>query len=175
MKKHAFIISSTQSGFTLLELLTVIGILSIIGTIVVSVITITLRTTKKADLLEAARQNGDNALTQMVKSIRYAQSINAPATCVPTTTTSSITITSLADYQQTTYSCANNTIASNGASLIDNTSMSVSACSFVCTQATVDDPQTITIQYTLIPKNPGSFAETNFTIPFQTSVTLRNF
>ncbi|HVA96278.1 MAG TPA: type II secretion system protein [Candidatus Acidoferrales bacterium] len=166
---------TTDSGFTLIELLTAIGILSVIGTIAVTVITVTLRGTRKTDLLEFARQNGSAALSQMVKSIRFAESLDNPATCVPTQTVSSITITSLIDHAQTTYSCAGNTIASNSASLLDANSIKTSACSFVCVQPTANDPPTITIQFTLSPKNPGGFVETNFTLPFQSSVTLRNY
>ena len=165
---------SINEGFTLIELLTVIGILSIIGTIAVSVITISLQGSKKSDLLETARQNGDTSLSQMVRNIRYAASLNAPASCVPSTTTSSITITSLTDYTQTTYSCAAGTISSNGASMFDTSALKVSSCSFICRQPTVQDPPTITIQYILSPKQAGGFVETNFTLPFQTSVTMRN-
>src|SRR6267154_766889 len=100
-------------GFTLIELLTVVGIVSIIGTIVVAILSVTLRATKKSDLLESARQNGDVALSQMVRSIRYAQSLDSPAACVPTASVSAVTITSFADKAQTTYVCvsgANSTI-----------------------------------------------------------------
>jgi prepilin-type N-terminal cleavage/methylation domain-containing protein len=167
---------STSSGFTLIELLTVVSILSVIGAIAVSVITITLRESKKTDILEYARQNGGTALSQMVKSIRFAQSLDNPATCVPSKTVSSITFTSLIDHAQTTYSCANNTISSNSASLIDTNTLKVTGCAtaFVCTQPTATDPPTITIQFTLVPKTAGNFAETNVTLPFQSSVTMRN-
>lgn len=111
----------------------------------------------------------------MVKSIRYAQTITAPATCVPTVTTNAITITNLLDQAQTTYSCNANTISSNSASLIDTTSLKVTGCSFVCTQQTISSMPIITIQFTLQPKTAGNFAETNFTLPFQTSVTMQNY
>jgi prepilin-type N-terminal cleavage/methylation domain-containing protein len=168
---------SIFGGFTLIELLTVIGILTVIGTIAVGVITVTLRGTRKTDLLEFARQDGSSALSQMVNSIRYAETLNAPASCVPTTTGNSVTISSLSDHAQTTYSCSGATIASNGASLIDTSSISVKAnsCSFVCAQPNTTDPPTITIQFTLVPAHPGGFAETNFTLPFQTTVTMRNY
>lgn len=165
---------ATHKGFTLIEILTVISILVVIGTICVSIITITFRGTKKTDLLNFARQNGDSALSQMVKSIRFASSLNYPTACTPTTTTSYITVTSLTDDQQTTYSCANSTISSNSASLFDTTSLTVSSCSFVCSQPSTTVSPIITIQYTLTPKTTLNFAETNFSLPFQSSVTMRN-
>ncbi len=165
---------SKTSGFTLIEILTAVSILAVIGTITVSVLTITLRTTKKSDLMELARQDSDTALTQMVKNIRFAQSLDSPNTCVPSQTVNSITFTSVTTHLQTTYDCANGTINANGKSLFNTTALQVTSCSFVCAQPTLKDPPTITIQYTLKPASAGLFSETNFSLPFQSSVTLRN-
>jgi prepilin-type N-terminal cleavage/methylation domain-containing protein len=176
-KNFSFLIShfSFQKGFTLLELLTVIGVLGVIGSIVVSVVFISLRGSKKSDLVEIMRQNGDTAMTQMVKQIRFARSLDTPASCIPTTNTSSITITSIESNTQTTYACSATAISSNSASLIDSNAVSVTNCSFSCSQQTVNDPPTITIQFTLLPKVQGTLAENNASIPFQSSVTLRNY
>ncbi len=164
-----------QKGYTLVELLVVITILSVIGVIVVTVITISLRGSQKSDKLEIVRQGGDTAMSQMVRSIRYAKSLDSPASCVPATNVSSITITSLQDNGQTTYSCASNAIASNSAPLVDTNAVNVNACSFTCSQQRVSDPPTIQIQFSLSAKNESSFTETKAVIPFQTSVTLRNY
>jgi prepilin-type N-terminal cleavage/methylation domain-containing protein len=166
--------SINNKGFTLIEILTVVSILSIIGAITVGVITITLRTTKRSDLIETARQDSDTALTQMVKTIRYAQSLDNPTSCVPSTSVSSIAVTSVTTHTQTTFSCTAGTIQSNGVSLFNTNALKVSSCSFVCAQPTLNAPPTITIQYTLSPGVGGSFAETNFSLPFQSSVTMRN-
>lgn len=172
MKKNSLPFSTR--GFTLLELLTVIGVLSVIGTIAVSVISVTLRGTKKADLLESARQNSDSALTQMVKSIRYAQSLTSPASCVPQVSTSTITVTSITTHTPIVYACTGTTITQNGSSLFDTNQLTVSNCSFVCAQANQNVPPTITIQYILSPKVTRGLVETDFSIPFQSSVTMRN-
>ena len=113
----------------------------------------------------------------MVRTIRYAKSLDDPASCVPSTTQSSITISGF-DENQTKLSCpagASTAITSNSASLTDDTAISVSACSFTCTQPTTVDPPTITIQFTLTSKNQNNLVETTGTLPFQTSVTMRNF
>lgn len=166
--------SKDSKGFTLIELITVIAILGVIATIVVGVITITLRGTKKSDLLDSARQNGDTALSQIVKNIRYAKSLDSPTSCVGGTTVDSIMVTSIND-DKTTYACVNNMITANNESLLDASVLSVANCSFVCSQSATGNPPTITIKYTLTPKNPTNFVETNFTLPFQTSVTMRNY
>jgi prepilin-type N-terminal cleavage/methylation domain-containing protein len=174
MRKFSIFKFQFSQGFTLIEILTVISILAVIGSITVAVITVTLRTTKKSDLIEAARNDSDTALTQMVKSIRYAASLDNPASCVPSKTVASITFTSVTTHLQTTYDCNAGTIKSNGTSLFNTNAFQVTSCSFVCTQPTLNDPPTITIQYTLQPASGGFFAETNFSLPFESSVTMRN-
>jgi len=166
-------------GFTLIELLVVIGILVATGTIMLSILFVTLRTSKKSDLLVTMKQNGNSALSQIVKSIRYAKSLDSPTSCVPQITNlTSIAITSYLDNAQTTFSCVAgppSTIASNGASLLDTNSVAVSSCSFTCSQPTLNDSPTINFIFTLSSKNATSLVESTGTIPFQTSVTMRNF
>lgn len=176
MKKISNTNFQNAKGFTLIEILTSITILAFIGAITVGVITITLRTTKKSDLMEVARQDSDSALTQMVKNIRYAASLDNPVSCVGSKTVSSITITSVTTHTQTTYDCSAGTIKSNGASLFNTNAVQTKpgTCSFVCSQTTINDPPTITIKYTLVPATSGIFAETNFSLPFESSVTMRN-
>lgn len=162
-------------GYTMVELLTVLGILSVIGSMVISIVFITLSGAKKSEKVEILRQNGDTTLSQIIRSIRYAKSLDVPASCVPSTNVSSITITSLADNQQTTFACGGNTISSNSASFLNTNIVKTTACSFTCSQATIADPPVITVQFTLSPVSSGSFSETQASIPFQSSVTLRNY
>lgn len=162
-------------GYTLVELLSVIGILSVIGVIVVTVTFITLRGAQKSDVSELVRQNGDAALSQMVRTIRYAKSLDAPRTCTTPATVQTITVSSLTDGDQTTYSCENGTIASNSASLLNTNAVQTTACSFTCSQTSLLEAPTVTIQFSLSAKSTGSFVETNASIPFTSSVTLRNY
>jgi prepilin-type N-terminal cleavage/methylation domain-containing protein len=177
VKNFSFLNShfSTPRGFTLIELLTVIGIFAIIGTLAVSILSLTLRGTKKSDLLVAVRGSGNTTLSQIVKNIRYAKRLNAPTSCVPSVNVSSVTITSPSDDGMIVYACSTGIISSNSASLIDTNSFTVTGCSFTCSQKTINDPPTITLQFSLMPKNANALPETNASIPFQASVTLRNF
>ena len=92
-----------------------------------------------------------------------------------------IKITSF-DGGTTVFGCTGNTdtppdtIASNSSSLIDTTTVSVNpaACYFTCTGNTLTEPPTIGINFTLSQISSSSFSEKNATIPFSTSVTLRN-
>jgi prepilin-type N-terminal cleavage/methylation domain-containing protein len=176
MKK--FPISNFQKGFSLVEILATISLMAVMGSIIVGLIVFTIGGSKKSDTIEIVRKNGDIALSQMVKTIRYANNLSLPAACTPPVSASSISVTSSLDYSQTTLSCpqaAVTTITSNSASLIDTNAIIVNSCSFTCTQTTPNTPPTINIQFTLSSKSSNSFIENNATIPFQSSVTMRNF
>lgn len=162
-------------GYTLIELLTVIGILSVISSIVLSVVFMSLTGSKKSDTVETLRQNGDTALTQMVKAIRYAKSLDFPSSCTTPVTTSSIQISSLSDSGQTTYTCNGTTIASNSASLLNTAVVKTQSCNFTCSQQSLGSAPTITIRYTLVPVSGTSLVETKATLPFQSTVTMRNY
>jgi len=167
-----------SKGFTLIEILVAIGIFVTISTVVVGVLFSTLRTSRKSEVLLNLKQNGDTALVQMVANIRYAKSLDDPVSCVIPKTQPSITVTSSSDDGSTTYSCpADPTfpISSNSAALIDTSSVLVRSCSFSCTQTADGNPPTITIKFTLDSAVSAGFVETTGSIPFQTSVTMRNF
>lgn len=169
---------SSPKGFSLIELLVVAGVFVTISTIILSIFVIALRGSQKSEYLLTMKQNGNFASSQMVKQIRYAESIVSPSSCLPTVTQSSITIASLANNGQTTFSCPTSPsegIASNSASLIDTNRVAVASCSFTCTQQTLSDPPTVTIRFTLTPKGTNALFENTGSIPFETSVTLRNF
>lgn len=166
-----------HKGFTLIELLIVIGVFSIVGTIVVSILFVSLNTIKKSDILIELKQNGNGAISQISKSVRYAKSLDdpileEPSQCIPSITKSSITVTSVNDNAQTIYAClggASPTIASNGASLINTNSMTVSSCSFKCVQSSQNSSPVITLDFTLVPKNTSGLS-----VPFRTSIIMRN-
>jgi len=172
----------TRGGYTLIEVLVSISVFTVICTIILSILSISFRGSKKSELLNNLKQNGNTALTQMVKTIRYAKSLDSPLSCTPAVTTSFIKITSLTDGGQTTYSCPagnSTTITSSSAALsvplVDVTSVTVSACSFTCIQNNSHGFPSITINFTLNSKNANSLVETTGSIPFNTSVSMRNY
>lgn len=174
MKKNR---KKLKNGFTLVELLVVITILVTVGGIVVTLLYISLRGNNKSETVTSVKQNGTFALSQMVKSIRYAKSLTSPASCTPTATTTSVSFITYPDNGQITYSCptgGNLAISSNSASLIDTNAVEVTACSFVCTQTSPSDSPRLTIQFTLQSRGANALTETQSTIPFQSSVIMRN-
>lgn len=165
------------SGFTLIEVLVVLGVFVVISTVIVSILFVSLRGSKKSDVLVTTRENGYSALSKMARVIRYAKSIDLPASCVPSSgSVNSITITG-SDDNQIVFACpasSSGGISSNSASLVDTSSVSVSSCSFTCSQPTSADPPTVMISFTLAAQG-GNSAESIASVPFETSVTLRNF
>lgn len=166
-------------GFTLVEFLIVTAILGIIGSVVLSVLFTTFRVSKKADSLVELRQTGDSVISQVVKNIRYAKSLDFPTSCVGGVISPYITVTSIVDNSQTTFSCeasaVGGKIASNGASLIDDRRITAANCFFSCTQDSISDPPIINFSFRLQLLNDTSFSETQAFVPFQASVILRNY
>lgn len=173
--------SNIQRGFTLVELLAVMVVLIAVGGIIFGVLFASLRGSNKAALLTDVQDNGDYTLTQIARTIRFAQAVEFPSSCVlgPTPTpiaTSSVTIRNY-DQSQITYSCttgAGGTIASNGASLLDTQRVEVESCSFTCSQNSVYESPTIGISFTLNKKDANNLVDNNAPVTFQTTINLRN-
>jgi prepilin-type N-terminal cleavage/methylation domain-containing protein len=167
-------------GFTLVELLAVVGILGVVGSILFGVLYTTLRGSSKSESLLVLQQNGQNALSQMTKQIRFAKDIEVPSSCysgptpVPVATTS-VTLRNL-DNGLTNFSCdiGSGIIASNSSSLIDENSVAVTSCSFTCTQNTLYDAPSLTILFTLAKRSGDSVIPDDTSSPFQATVSLRN-
>lgn len=169
----------SRKGFTLVELLVVIGVFSITGTIVVLILFATIRASKKTSIQIILKQNGNAAISQITKNVRYAKSMEYPSDCNPPFGfgSSFITVRSISNNALITFSCdggASPTIASNGASLVDTSTVEVSSCSFYCSQASENDPPVINFGFSLSAKNSSGAIESAGIIPFRTSVIMRN-
>lgn len=166
-----------KRGFTLVELLVVLTIFLTVGGVIITVLFISFRGSSKSEVVTSVKQSGTFALSQIVKSIRYAGSLDTPDSCIPSTSSSTLTVTSITDGLQTTYSCPadmNSPITSNSAALVDTSKVVVSQCSFTCSQTSLVDPPKVTIQFTLTSKSGGGALVDTSTIPFQSSVIMRN-
>ncbi len=65
-----------KNGFTLVELLVVVGLVLIIGTVGTSIITSVLRSYNKASIINEIEQNGNYVLSLMESQIRNAKSVS---------------------------------------------------------------------------------------------------
>jgi prepilin-type N-terminal cleavage/methylation domain-containing protein len=170
-----------ERGYTLIEILAVIVVFGVVGTMVFGILTTTLQSSNKTEGVTTVQQNGNYVLSLMTRMIRYSKRITYPTSCYPGPTPTPIDNTSIAienlDGNITTFSCdglPSGTIASNGASLLDTQSVAVTACTFSCNQTTPYDVPSVTIDFTLNKKNSNNLVENNSPIQFQTTVTLRN-
>jgi prepilin-type N-terminal cleavage/methylation domain-containing protein len=176
---------SFQRGFTLIELLVVLGIITILTTIIVSILVTVLRGTNKSDSIILVKQNGEHAISQIVRELRFAQSLQYPSPiggAAPVCSSSGISVSEVritsVSLASTTFLCPSsfnypNFISINGVKLTNSNTVVVKSCNFVCTQSG-GGPPTIGISFSLSEANAGPLVENNTTIPFQSSVTFRN-
>lgn len=82
MKKKACT-ERNRSGFTLVEMLVVIAILGVFGTLIVVIFTRTLRGGGKTQIIEAIKQNGQSVLEMMDKTTRSANLVVCPPVSNP--------------------------------------------------------------------------------------------
>lgn len=76
-------------GFTLVEILVVIAIVAIVGTMLVSIFSSTLRGSNKAQILAVIKQNGQAVLENLDKNIRSADNVVCPFFASPSDTSTS--------------------------------------------------------------------------------------
>src|SRR5581483_2454097 len=110
-----------SSGFTILELLVVISIMVIIGSLISGILFSTLRGTNKTKITNAVSQNGNYAMSVMTDIIRSSTNVvSGGATCASASPTPAQTIAlSRLDGGITTLSCTGNTVASVSASTVN--------------------------------------------------------
>jgi len=191
---------SIKKGFTLIELLVVILVIFSVGVLISSVLFSALRGANKTNTIDLVRRNGNSAISQVSRMIRYSQSLNGVSTdlvsfttnCVPPPTPPPPTPTPTPiqyRYVQITGFDGGRTIfrcdpipasllwefASNSASLIDTNSVDVSSCYFTCSQDNLFSPQNIGIYFSLTQKGNPQFFEQKDSASFQTSVSVRNY
>lgn len=173
-----------SGGFSLLEILVTVGILSVVSVVVSQVFFATTRSNTKSEIIREVKQNGESAMTTISRMVQGAQSVSSGCSSGGTTS-QSISIVN-ADNGATSFGCvldnAVTRIASTSAATVYLTSAYVtlggascaeSSLSFVCTSTPGAKP-TVKISFTLEQKGTpiDQFAKAN--VGFQTTVTLRN-
>ena len=83
---------TSRSGFTLAEMLVVLGVLSILGLIVLTIFTRSLRSTNKTQVTLSIKENGQSVLENLDKSIRNSDDLVCPALAEGETKVSSNTL-----------------------------------------------------------------------------------
>src|SRR3989338_7593499 len=81
-----------KKGFTLVEMLVVIAILSVVGILILTIFTRTLKGTNKSQIISSIKQNGQSVLETMTSSVRGADNVVCPFVIPPETTALSETL-----------------------------------------------------------------------------------
>lgn len=75
-----------MEGFSLIEVLVVVGVLGIIGVIMIDLLLRTVSGGNKTQLIDVVKQNGQSSLTTMQQLIRDADAVVCPEVAVGSTT-----------------------------------------------------------------------------------------
>lgn len=195
-QKIRFILHKESSrGFTLIEVLAVMLVFGIIGSVAAGILVTTLRTSNKSAILTTVKQNGDYAITQITKILRNSYTLQTPAP--PCGSPSNPTNTSFLEVldnngNQSTITCIDGnpppgvsantiTLQSGGGaqtSLLDTTKVKTTTCSFTCAQASQSDYPVIGITFGLTQLSTSNFVEqiaSASAITFTTSLVFRNY
>lgn len=144
------------TGFSLIEMLVVVGIFAVVALVSTQSVLLTIRSSRKSESLVYIRQNLDYALSVMERHLHAAKGV----TC-----TSSTTVTYTDDLGTSplpTFSCVDTAaggdpgyVASNSARLT-SANVDVTGCTFTCPQVTPTPgvptpPLNVEVSFTAIP------------------------
>ncbi len=171
--------NNQSNGFTLIEILVVVGLLAIIATIGSNMFFTTLRSSNKSKSLTMVKQNGDYALAVMERLIRDSEKVITNSDGSLCTTGMNKVKTKRLDGSEVEFSCdgegtVDGLIASNSARLTGS-NVKLDSCSFDCSSEGEFYPQVVTINFTLSQAMVTTRLEEQASVNFETTVTTRNF
>ena len=163
-----------KKGFTLVEMLVVIGVLAIIVVVGSTIFFNLLKGSTKTRTVNLIKQNGSYALTIMERMIRNGKIIQNSDGQICESVMPKIKIEN-PDGGETEFSCEGDRISSNSASLISNqVKVANGSCSFDCQRTSVFEPDVVTINFTLSQVQADVRPEEEASMVFKTTVVLRN-
>lgn len=167
----AFKERKTRRGFTLIEILIVVGVFSILALTASMTFFNLLKSSTKSRTVTMVKQNGDYAMGVMTRMIRNARKVTSACPG----NAEEITIMN-PDGESTTFSCGGGSISSasaTSANLISNdVEVDSGTCNFNCQEGRMFEPDAVTIEFTL--SRTGSRPEGETSVNFETMVSLRN-
>ncbi len=173
-----------QKGFTIIEIIVVVGILGIVAAIGTNIFFTVIRSSTKSKNINTVKQNGDHALSTMERMIRnsYAIITNSDAQICENGMTKIKIINS--NKEETEFELVDsdgdpsngyNYLASNSARLTSD-EVRVASGSFDCLSSGDFNPKTVTINFTLTQNfSPTPRVEEEATIDFRAVIETRNY
>lgn len=168
-------------GFSMIELLVVVALVGLIGTITTQVFILAIQTQGKSEVIKEVKQNGDYAFSVMEIMIRNSTDISA--SCNETSTQLNI---QNPDGFNTVFDCTGSNISSISASEgvnptptgapLTNSRVKVTSCTFrvVCPTPPIN-PKYVYVQYTVSQAGSGTGPKDTSSLDYQTTISLRNY
>jgi len=171
--------NNQSNGFTLIEILVVVGLLAVIAVIGSNMFFTTLRSSGKSKNLTAVKQNGDYALAVMERLIRDSEKVITNSDGLLCTTGMNKIKAKRLDGSEVEFSCeeegtVNGLIASNSARLTSS-DVKLDSCFFDCSSQGDFYPQIVAIDFTLSQAAVTTRLEEQASVNFKTTVNTRNF
>lgn len=166
-----------EKGFTLIEILVVVGIFAIIAVIGSGSFFSLLRGSTKSRSASTVKQNGDYALgvmERMIRNARYLEENSGGLICDSGMTEIKI---KNPDGGSTEFKCEANSISSDSGELVRkliDEELTVTDCQFDCREGGTLNPQVVTIFFTLSTNLGTGRPEEEAIANFETTVSLRN-
>lgn len=153
-----------QLGFTLIEMIMVVGLLGLLSVMVAGFLLTSLMASTKAQVTKEARQNGAYALSVMEGLILNSISVDC--------TNNTINVIDL-NKALTTFKCSNNQISSNSA-ILTSAEVVVDNCVFECLSGP-GQPARVRISFD-VTKSKGTNPRFNekASVHFSTEVSAKN-
>ncbi len=157
-------------GFSLIEILIVITIFAVIGLLATRSIFLTIRGAKKSDSLVRVRENVNYSLSVIERQLRSAEGV----TC-PNPSSSVLNYVSL-EGTASSFSCVvsgTDRYIASGSARLTSSDISVTGCSFACTQYDINNPPSVNI--TVVASDNESQSVEKGSVSIQTQIVLRNY
>lgn len=159
-----------KAGYTLIEVMTVAGIMALFSLTIIGMFLATLRGGTKSQVIQQVHQNGDFALKTMARMVRASTEVLSCG--------SDISIIN-PDGGSTEFSLVEDSgverIASNSSRFLTGIDFEVSGLSFSCYNGDLGN-QVVTIEFTIMAGGAsGSQAQEKLTQEFATSISTRQY
>lgn len=169
-----------MDSYSMIELLVVVALVGLIGTITTQVFILAIQTQGKSEVIKEVKQNGDYAFSVMESMIRNSTDISV--SCNETSTQLNIRNP---DGFNTVFDCTGSNISSISASEgvatptgapLTNSRVKVTSCTFrvVCPTPPIN-PKYVYVQYTVSQAGEGTGPKDTSSLDYQTTVSLRNY
>jgi|GEM_PF-1840462 hypothetical protein len=157
-----------RQGYTLIELITVSGIMALFSLTLISIFLATIRSGTKTQVIQRVHQNGDFALKTMARMIRVADEVSSCGT--------SVTLSN-ADGGQTIFSLVEDSgvfrVASNSSQYLTGISTEATDLNFTCYPGDLGG-QVVTLEFVLSAGGDAdSQVQESLSQEFATSISTR--